>query len=288
MSNQISYPTPFSEVNSILQVLLPDIQAILGDQFIGMYLYGSLAYGGFDQDSDVDFVVVTRIELSESLFSRLQSMHTRIAKLDSCCATQLEGSYIPLQALRKYDPVNVLHLHIDRGSDERLQRMHIEDPILSRAWWGGWVLLRAALFEKGITLAGPAPQTLVEPVSSEDLKQATLANLPGWAEPLLRNPAELAYRGYQSYTVLTLCRMLYTLEYAAIASKLVAARWAQAGLGKPFAGLIERAWLGRHNPAENASPEDMKGTQDFIRFTLEYSQRFFPRNATARSNGNER
>ena len=169
MSNQISYPTPYPAVNSVLQVLLPDIQAVLGDQFIGMYLYGSLVYGGFDQDSDVDFVVATRSELPEILFSGLQSMHIRIAQLDSWCATQLEGSYIPLQALREYDPMLVLHLHIDRGPDEHFQRMQIEDPILSRAWWGGWVLLRAALFEKGIILAGLAPQTLVEPVSSEDL-----------------------------------------------------------------------------------------------------------------------
>ena len=80
-------------------------------------------------------------------------MDTRIAKLDSWCAAQLEGSYIPLQALREYDLVDVLHLHIDLGPDEHLQRMQIEDPILSRAWWGGWMLLRAALFEKGIKLA---------------------------------------------------------------------------------------------------------------------------------------
>ena len=282
MSNQISYPTPFPAVNSVLQVLLPDIQAVLGDQFIGMYLYGSLVYGGFDQDSDVDFVVATRSELPEILFSGLQSMHIRIAQLDSWCATQLEGSYIPLQALREYDPVHVLHLHIDRGPDERLQRMHIEDPILSRAWWGGWVLLRAALFEKGIKLAGPAPQTLVEPVSSEDLKQATLANLPGWAEPLLRNPAELAHRGYQTYTVLTLCRMLYTLECAAIASKPVAARWAQTRLAKPWAALIERTWAGRHNPQREASAQDVESTLEFIRFALAYSLKFQTHSPTDR------
>ena len=160
--------------------------------------------------------------------------------------------------------------------------MHIEDPILSRAWWGGWVLLRATLFEKGITLAGPAPQTLVEPVSSEDLKQATLANLPGWAEPLLRNPAELAHRGYQTYTVLTLCRMLYTLECAAIASKPVAARWAQTRLAKPWAALIERTWAGRHNPQREASAQDVESTLEFIRFTLAYSLKFQTHSPTDR------
>ena len=52
-------PTLYPEVNIVLDVLVPEVQAILGDQFVGMYLYGSLAYGGFDVDSDVDYVVVT-------------------------------------------------------------------------------------------------------------------------------------------------------------------------------------------------------------------------------------
>ena len=41
-------PTPYPEVNAILNVLLADVRAILGDQFVGFYLYGSLASGDFD------------------------------------------------------------------------------------------------------------------------------------------------------------------------------------------------------------------------------------------------
>jgi hypothetical protein len=142
-------PSIYPEVNTVLKELLPDIQTILGNQFIGMYLYGSLAYGGFDQDSDVDFVVVTRDVLQDGLFFALRAMHDRIVTLDSWCATQLEGSYIPKLALQIYDPVRVLHLHIDRGPGERLQRMQINDPRTRRAWWGGWIFMRAVLLENG-------------------------------------------------------------------------------------------------------------------------------------------
>jgi hypothetical protein len=267
------YVTSFPEVNAILQLLLPQIQSILGDQFIGMYLYGSLAYGGFDRDSDVDFVVVTRTELPEPLFSALQVMHTRIAQLDSWWAIQLEGTYIPQHALQDYDPVNALHIHLDRGPAEQLHRMYIDDPLLSRAWWGGWLVLRAALFEKGITLAGPSPQSLINRVSPDELRQASLANLDGWAVPLLEQPSEFAHRGYQSYIVLTLCRILYTLELGVIASKPVAARWAQAKFGVPWSNLIERTWEGRHNPGMLANPQDVNGTLAFIRFSLEHSRK---------------
>ncbi len=260
----------------VLNVLLPEVQAILGDQFIGMYLYGSLAYGGFDGDSDVDFIVVTQDDLPDALLAALRDMHERIAALDSWCATQLEGSYLPRRALRTFDPVRVLHLHIDRGRGERLQRMHIEDDRTRRAWWGGWVFLRAVLCENGITLAGPESTTLVEPVQPGELKQAALATLEGWLEPLLEEPAELLNPGFQPYVVLTLCRLLYTLEQDAVVSKQVAARWAQGILGEPWNTLIEQAWTGRHHPGGKASPEAIRASQDFICFTLERSRTYRP------------
>ncbi|MBA3256436.1 MAG: nucleotidyltransferase domain-containing protein [Pyrinomonadaceae bacterium] len=99
-----TYPTPYADVNSVLLELLTGVQNILGSHFVGMYLYGSLANGDFDQDSDVDFVVVTDNEISADLFLALRALHVQIATLDSWCATQLDGSYISQRALRRYDP----------------------------------------------------------------------------------------------------------------------------------------------------------------------------------------
>ena len=260
--------TPYPEVNTVLDVLVPEVQSILGSQFVGMYLYGSLAYGGFDVDSDVDFVVVTQDELSEACFSALRDMHARVAKINSWCATQLEGSYTPKHALRTFNPERILYLHIDRGGDLGLYAMKVEDEHVSHAWWGGWVLLRSVLLEYGVTLAGPAPAAFINPVPPEELKQANLASLYGWFEDFLGNPAELENAGYQSYTVLTMCRILYTHERSVIFSKQVAAQWAQERLGEPWNSLIERAWTGRHHPGIKASPEEIERTQEFIRFVI--------------------
>ena len=41
-------PTPYADVNAILGLLLARVERILGDQFTGMYLYGSLSSGDFD------------------------------------------------------------------------------------------------------------------------------------------------------------------------------------------------------------------------------------------------
>jgi len=264
----LNHPTLYPKVNLVLQDLLPSVQSILGHHFLGMYLYGSLATGDFDCDSDVDYVVVTDDVLSNELVSALQDMHARIATIDSWCATQLEGSYVPQGALRQYDPVHALHLHIDRGKGEQLKKMQLDNALLSRAWWGGWVLLRDSLREKGVTLVGPAPRTLIDTVSPEELRQAALAILHGWAAQILDTPTEIDSRGYQPYTVLTLCRILFTLQNGSVASKPVAARWAQETLDQRWAPLIERAWVGRSNPDLKAQADEVHETLDFIRYTL--------------------
>jgi hypothetical protein len=86
---------------------------------------------------------------------------------------------------------------------------------------------------------------------------------------MLNDPARLNVRGYQSYTVLTMCRILYTLEYGAVVSKPVAARWAKENIDGRWAPLIERAVDGRHHPQSAALPEDVGGTLALIRYTLE-------------------
>lgn len=242
----------------MLDVLLPSVQAILGQHFVGMYLYGSLANGDFDRHSDVDFVVVTEEEISGAFFSALSEVHQRIATLDSWCATQLEGTYISRLALRRFDPERAWHANIDRGNGERLKMMQYDE---------GWVAQCYILRERGITLAGPAPHTLIDPVSPDDLRQAMLTVLHGWATHLLHDPAQLSGRGYQSYTVLSLCRILYTLQTGGVVSKPVAARWAKETLAERWTPLIERAWAGRSEPEAPAA--DVRETLDFIRFAIE-------------------
>ena len=47
MSVHISQPTPYPDVNVAVNLMLSNMQAILGDQLIGLYLGGSLALGDF-------------------------------------------------------------------------------------------------------------------------------------------------------------------------------------------------------------------------------------------------
>ena len=257
-------PTPHPDVNEILNLLHSNVKEILARQFVGMYLFGSLANGDFDQHSDIDVLFVTDTEISSDTFSALKEMHERIGKIDSPWAIQLEVSYIPQNALRRFDPSNMVHPHMDRGSGESLRRMaHRSD----------WIVQRHILRERGIILEGPAPQFLIDPVSPNHLRQAVADVLPLWAKPVLDDPNQIKSRGYQSYIVLSLCRMLYTLQCGTIISKRVAAQWAQDTLNKQWTPLITRAWLGRQNPGSEAQSEDMAGTLNLVRYTWNTARR---------------
>lgn len=252
----VDHPTPHPDVNVVLEELLPGARAILGDQFVGIYLTGSLAAGDFDRHSDVDFVVVTEDEVAGEFFSSLDVLHRRIATIDSWCATQLDGGYLSRRALRRFEPTTAVHAHIDRGTGERLKLVRYDEGVVQSH------LLR----ERGITLEGPDPQTLIDAVTPAELRNAMPRVLDGWASRILTDPAQIESQGYQSYTVLSLCRILYTLQFGAVVSKPVAARWARETLGR--ASLIDRALIGRQHPEQAASSHDIDETLTMIQESL--------------------
>jgi hypothetical protein len=258
VSDRNTYPTPYPDVNAILDRLLVSAQAILKDRFVGMYLYGSLANGGFDPgSSDIDFLVVTDSELPGEIVTALVGMHTQIAALDTKWATELEGSYIPKDALRRHDPARAQYPHIDRGSGHLRVVPHDTD----------WVVQRSVLRERGIVLAGPPLPALIDPVSPDDLRQAIHTLMRLWWEPMLSNPAPLQHNGYRSYAILTMCRVLYTLQHESIVSKTQAGQWAQAALGEQWRTLIGRAMEHRNGTPLIAVDDALA----FIRYAIEQS-----------------
>jgi hypothetical protein len=250
-----SYPTPYPDVNDVLDLLLSSVQTTLGDHFVGMYLYGSLASGDFDPHrSDIDFVVVTAGELPQDRIAALETMHTRLAASGLKWAAKLEGAYVPRHAIRRHDQTPCPNFNEGRfqvsplGSD--------------------WVIQRHVMREQGAALVGPAPHTLIDPVAPDDLRRAIRDVLVEWWAPMIDDPAWLYGRSeYQAFAVLTMCRALYTLHHGDISSKPVAARWAQAALGEPWSAVIDWA-------LHDAQSDHLNETLDFLRYTLARSREF--------------
>lgn len=260
MTGEAGAPTPFGDVNRALAVLLAGAREVLGAQFTGLYVYGSLAMGDFTPGrSDVDFVVVTAGELPELAIEELAVMHARLTASGQPWVDKLEGPYIPQGALRRYDPAHNAH-----------PALRVDGSFAVDGHGSDWVIQRHVIRENGIVVAGPPPRTVIDPVAPDELRQAARGILREWWQPMLTDAGRLQSSEYQAYAILTMCRSLYTLHHADAVSKIVAATWAKATQSTHWHDLIDRALAWRHGMALDALDE----VRAFIRYTLARSDTF--------------
>jgi hypothetical protein len=260
MSADDTHPTPYPDVNAALRAVLSGAKTVLGDQFVGMIVHGSLASGDFDpQSSDIDFVVITADELPHEMFLALEAMHARITASGLAWATRAEVSYIPQAALRRHDPAHAQHPAL-RADGSFAVSPHGSD----------WIIQRHIIREQGIVLAGPDLRAWIDPVQPDDLRQAVTGVLREWWSSKLDDPTWVRSAEYQAFAVLTMCRALHTLQHGSVVSKPAAARWAQDALGDPWAALIERASAWQRD----APFDHLNDTLDLIRLTLARSQQY--------------
>lgn len=251
-------PVPrLPEVEALLSELERCVRAVLGDRFVGLYLYGSLASGDFQPArSDIDFVVVTDGLLPDALIGQLRSLHEEIAAGTRTWSGRLEGAYVPLELLRRAGRTSPPLPTVNEG------QFYLA-PLGS-----DWVIQRYVLRTQSAVVSGPPLADLIDPVSPDDLRQAVRGFLEEWWAPMLDDPTRLRDEGYAPYAVLTLCRALYTLEYGETISKSDAARWALRTLPRQYRALIAQAvtWTAED---PNLSIESTLG---FLRFALERSR----------------
>ncbi|MDQ2784997.1 MAG: DUF4111 domain-containing protein [Chloroflexota bacterium] len=258
-----SQPTPYADVNVVLHDFLSRIRTILGRHFRGMYLSGSLALGDFAAHrSDIDFVIVTDADLSGELLFALRAMHDDFNASDSPWATEVEAAYIPQDALRRDDSAHACHPHIERGAGETLAMDQLGSD---------WIIQRFILREHGVIVAGPDPRAVIDPVPSKDLRRAVVTLMHHWWGPMRHDASRLALHdiGYQPYAVLTMCRILYTLDTGAVVSKPVAARWARGIADGRWDTLIERALAWRKDGQTIPAGGDVNETLAVIQYTLD-------------------
>jgi predicted nucleotidyltransferase len=252
-------PTPYTDLNDVLAELSQGIRGALGEDLVGFYLQGSLATGGFDGDSDVDFIVVTRDELVSGQVDTLQGVHGRVFDLESDWAKHLEGSYFPQEVVRDSE-----------RAEEELWYLEHGDRALKRSSHCNTVVVRWVVREHGVALVGPDPSTLINTVTMDMLRDDIAATIRDWGAEILADPDRFRNRFYQSFIVLSYCRMLHDLETGRIGSKREGTEWAKRFLDSSWVDLIDRAWNGRPDAAwsvrQPPDEDDFVRTLEFVRF----------------------
>jgi len=259
---------PYPELQEVINIFVDEVAAELKENLVGIYLVGSIASGDFDLDSDVDFLVVTNTELTEANMKPLQDIQTRIHEIDCYPAKHLEGSYISISDLNDWETVGKKKLYyFDNGSTTYELSTH------DNQWHVRWILR-----ERGITLTGQKPETILQAIPPDELTNEIKASLFQvkifFGDETNRPLSFFNSRFGQSFVVLTYCRMLHTLHTGTVQSKKAGAQWAKQFIDPKWVKLIDQAWNEREGVRfmakirQRAEQSLLDETLDFINYAV--------------------
>jgi len=206
------------------------IRGVLGDEVVGVWLYGSAVLGGLRPGSDLDVFVVTR---------RPTRPRERRALIDGL---------LPISGSRAIaGPARSIELTIVAQSDVRPWRF----PPTLDFLYGDWLrtefergdipaprpnpdlaVLFSMVLRGGRPLLGPPPADVFDPVPRADLERASLDVIPGLLADLESDTGNV---------ILTLARIWMTIATGEIGSKDHAADWVLARLPEEHRAVLARA-----------------------------------------------
>lgn len=251
------HPTRYAELNGVLHDLVTGAQSALGDAFVGAYLQGSFALGAGDLHSDCDFLVVVRERPDAEQEVALRALHRDLPHREGHWNRHLEGSYAVAGDLRTVDGMGAEWLYADHGADEMQWSDHCNQA------WTRWILR-----EHGVTLLGPCPVELIDPVPEDVLRKQARAGLGTLTDDVLGwCPPRIAW--CQRYLVVQAARSLYTVRTAQVASKRDALRWAMMHGDPRWRPLLQQVQADRDrgfDPDDRPRPGSVDAAREFAAY----------------------
>jgi predicted nucleotidyltransferase len=251
-------PTPYPQVNEVLDAILAGIRSELGDKLVGLYVFGSLVTDSFNlARSDLDLAVVVSSDLDEDEFARIERMHAELVKTYPVWNDRIEAGYISEQNVRDFD----LSCRIAITSPG--------EPLHFRTANYGWLLHLDEIRKQGITLFGPPPGTMIEPIAQDDLVNAVRDGMRSWRE-WADEPDPYLTHAQQAYPIMTMCRALRTFRTGDFVSKNDAVAWAAEELPE-WSNLIRKSITWRDQPdGDYGNPlESYPKTLAFVRYVTD-------------------
>lgn len=205
--------TQYKDINNLLTEFCTLLPIILKDDLVGIYLFGSLAYGDFVEGrSDMDILVITNHLVTDRQYKEINKMHQDLEQKYPQWAGRIECSYTPISMFKSAVPPG--------------DRPYFGESKLSMATYGNeWIINNYLLYHHGITLLGPEIKTLIPEINISDVQKACLQDFGTEWLPKIGDSNWLDNPHYQSYIVLNLCRILHTVLNAKVSSKKVSAEW---------------------------------------------------------------
>ena len=216
--------TLLEPLDRIIPPLLDDLRATLGDELVGVYQLGSAVSGGFEPElSDLDLVIVTRRDVEAIAFERFAGVVDRLVAREPEWAGRLDLAFVGRGTLADLGSGGAL---LEISHDKPLHRENAAD------WTETWFLARDA----DRALAGPPAADVFPPITGEEFLRDVVAGFPNFVTAVRDDWPH----GSVAYRVLTVCRVLRSLDSGALCTKLEGADWAAARYPE-WAGVIRAA-----------------------------------------------
>jgi len=242
------------DLAELLQVMATDFPVILEGNLVGIYLWGSLTYGAFEEKcSDVDSIVVTTRDLDDREFSELDAWFKTQGQLN--------------RWVQRIDMRFVIdHEFLDRAS--RCCGFYHYTQKLIRHGSDGNPIIWMNIAQCGVTLWGKDAKLIAPPVSVRCLNEALLLELDYLREDLNSNRGDRSDRTFthNTYAVLTACRILYSAHHGTLVSKEQAYTWAMETVPNAWRSVIDAARENRRNCFGTTTPELEQNAMRFVTF----------------------
>lgn len=236
---------------ALLNALTGRYQELLGENFVGLYVHGSYAMGGFNPlKSDLDYIIVCGREPDAA--TKRCIMDATIAYMQFAPAKGLEMHLMLREDCLAYRHPPRFLLHYSPAHT----RAYLSDPDGYVASMQGRDMDLAAhltvMYARGQRVAGPEMRDVFGPVPKEAYI-ASILDDAGWSE------ADALYH------VLNRCRTLAYVADGQVRSKKEGARWALENLPLRWHALI-RETLACYEGGGTLG--DMAGAESFCREAL--------------------
>ena len=241
-------------VESVIVRLTEHLAEANPGDVLGVFLFGSWAMGGLRPDSDIDVLVLTRRSLS---VCERRDLVAFLLQFSGRRATVTPGRPLELTSLVLEDVVPWTYPPVcDFLYGEWLRDQYL-DRVPERHVNPDLAVLMTTVQQYAECLHGPLPGDLLSPVPVADLLRSIHDSIPALVSNLV---------GDERNVLLTLARMVLTVETGHIASKDEAVEWILPSLREPHSSVLALAAMGYRGDRN----DDWTGQQDKARDTAEY------------------
>lgn len=260
----------------ILDRINNEYSRILGENLVGIYVHGSIAFGCFNWNkSDIDFMVVVDKALT---LAEKEALIRVLLELDAgecacgardaedsvgyscgaCPPKGLEMSVVQAKVCRPFVYPTPYELHFSNSHKEQYRadicgyckKQQGVDPDLAAHF--------TVIHDCGIVLAGKPISEVFEPVPVEAYLDSIKNDISGAETEILENPV---------YIILNLCRVLAYIRERKVLSKAQGGDWGCENLPEKYREIVAaaRSYYSGNNTVMTGSPEALC---EFARFML--------------------